>query len=78
MTTVDEIIAAARTLPSGDRARLIPLLWDQVGPEDWPAPSSAWLVEANQRSNAIVAGDMPTDDWTNVRARARHRAGLSE
>ncbi|MEZ6101393.1 MAG: addiction module protein [Pirellulaceae bacterium] len=78
MTTIEDILAAARALPSGDRSRLIPLLWDQVTPEDWAVPSSAWLAEANRRSDSIDAGNMETDDWTNVRARARRKAGLAE
>ncbi|MBX3421787.1 MAG: addiction module protein [Pirellulaceae bacterium] len=78
MSTIDEIMAAVRALPSGDRARLIPLLWEQVHPEDWVAPSTGWLAEANGRSDAIAAGEMPVNDWENVRARARRKAGLSE
>lgn len=78
MTTIEEILAAARSLPSEDRGRLIPLLWDQVAPEDWAAPSSAWIAESNRRSDSLDAGEMETDDWANVRARARRKAGLSE
>jgi hypothetical protein len=78
MSTIDEILAAARALPSEDRGRLIPLLWDQVAPEDWAAPLPAWIAESNRRSDSIDAGEMETDDWANVRARARRKAGLSE
>lgn len=78
MNTLNEILAAARTLSSGDLARLIPLIWDQVAPEDWTPPSSAWLAEANRRSDSIDAGNMKADDWTDVRDRARRKAGLSE
>ncbi len=78
MTTINEILAAVRALPSGDRLRLLPLLWDQIAPEDWATPSSAWLAEANRRSDLIDAGDMKTDEWAIVRARARRKAGLSE
>ncbi len=78
MNTLDDILAAARSLPLADRSRLIPLLWDQALPEDWPAPSAAWITEANNRSNAIDTGTMSADDWSNVRERARRQAGLSE
>lgn len=78
MTTIADILAAARALSSGDRARLIPLLWDQVDPEEWVAPSAAWRAEANRRSDAIDAGEMASDDWATVRARAKRQAGLSE
>jgi hypothetical protein len=30
-----------------DRGRMIPLLWDQIAPEDWAAPSSAWIAESS-------------------------------
>ena len=78
MNTIEDILAAARALPSGERARLIPLLWDQFAPEDWAAPSLAWIAETKRRSDLIDAGEMQSDDWANVRARARRLAGLSE
>lgn len=78
MTTIEDILTAARSLPTGERARLIPLLWDQVDPEDWLSPSSEWLAEVNRRSDAIDAGAMATEDWAVVRARARRAAGLED
>ena len=78
MSTIEEILAAALALPSEDRAKLIPLLWDQTSPEDWSLPSAAWIAESNRRSDLIDNGEMSADDWENVRARARRRAGLPE
>ena len=78
MTTIDEILAAVRSLPSEARGRLIPLIWDQVAPEDWPAPSSEWIAEAKRRSDFIDDGSMVAEDWQIVRERARRAAGLSE
>jgi hypothetical protein len=78
MSSIDDILAAARALPTEDRVRLIPLLWDQISPDEWSMPSSAWIAEANRRSDLIDLGDMETDDWANVRDRARRQAGLSE
>lgn len=78
MNAIDQILAAIRELPSEVRGRLIPLLWDQIAPEDWAAPSSAWIAESNRRSDSIDAGEMETDDWANVRARVRRKIGLSE
>ncbi|WP_164103215.1 addiction module protein [Candidatus Laterigemmans baculatus] len=76
MESLDDIIAAAQSLPSSDRARLIALLWDGMAPEDWDRPSEEWIREANRRSAEIDAGTLQTDSWENVRQRARRRAGL--
>ncbi|MFO0975674.1 MAG: addiction module protein [Planctomycetaceae bacterium] len=78
MTTIEQILAAIRTLPTEDRGRLIPLIWDQVPPEDWPNPSSECIAEANRRSDLIDEGGMVAEDWNVVRERARRTAGLSE
>ncbi len=78
MTTLEEILAAVRTLPSEARGRLIPLLWDEVAPEDWAAPSPSWVSEAKRRSDLLDNGGMAIDDWESVRSRARRAAGLSE
>lgn len=78
MTTIEEILAAVRALPSEARGRLIPLLWDEVAPEDWAAPSPAWISEAKRRSDLLDTGRMESDDWESVRNHARRAAGLSE
>jgi hypothetical protein len=75
MTTIDEILAAVQSLPSDVRGRLIPTIWDQVAPKDWPAPSPQWMAEARRRSELIDSGHMATEDWQVVRERARRAAG---
>ena len=78
MTTIEEILAAVRSLPSEDRGRLIPLIWDQVPREDWPSPSSECIAEARRRSDLCDDGSMVAEDWQVVRERARRAAGLLE
>ena len=78
MVSLNDIVAAARALPSSDRARLITLLWDNLASEDWCPPTEEWIREANQRSEAIDAGQMTADSWENVRQRARRKAGLDD
>jgi len=78
MTTIEEILAAARTLPVEARARLIPLLWNELPPEHWAPPSAAWISEANRRSDRLDKGELETESWESVRARARRAAGLTE
>jgi hypothetical protein len=78
MTTIDEILKAVRLLPSETRGRLIPLIWDQLDPKDWPAPSSEWIAESKRRSELLDNGSMVAEDWQVVRERARRAAGLAE
>lgn len=76
MTTVQEILNAAQTLPPDERAQLIHMLWDTVSPEDWAPPDSAWIGEIQRRSEAYDAGQMTASPWSEVRQRARRKAGL--
>ena len=76
MPTIEEILAAVRQLPGADRGRLIPLIWDEVSPDDWASPSAPWVTEVLRRSAEIDQGKMPTAGWDVVRQRARKAAGL--
>ncbi|MDA1232930.1 MAG: addiction module protein [Planctomycetota bacterium] len=76
MTTLTEILNAAQTLPSGERAQLIAALWDNVSPTDWVPPDNQWVAEANRRSDAYDSGEMTGSAWAKVRERARRKAGL--
>lgn len=76
MTTLQEILAAAQSLPPTDRAQLIYALWDTVSAEDWTPPHDQWLEEVQRRSEAYEAGEMTAAPWQEVRARVRRQAGL--
>jgi len=76
MITLQQILDAAQTLPSHQRAQLIHLLWHTVSPEDWTSPSADWIAEAQRRSEAFDAGQMTASPWPEVRRRARRKAGL--
>ena len=76
MTTMNEILTAAHSLPASERAQLIATLWDSVSPVDWVPPDSQWISEANRRSDAYDTGEMTGTPWTEVRERARREAGL--
>ena len=78
MTTLNEILTAAQSLPATERAELIVALWDNTSPEDWLPPDKEWLVEANRRSDAIDAGEMSVAESSEVRKRVRRKAGLDE
>ena len=76
MTTLQEIIAAAKTLSAADRLQFVDAVWDEAAPESWPRPSSAWIEEVQQRSAEYDAGRMPATSWPGVKAQARREAGL--
>ena len=76
MTSLNEILNAAQSLPSPERAQLIAALWDNVSPIDWVPPDDQWLAEANRRSDLSESGEMTGSSWSDVRERARRRAGL--
>jgi len=76
MTSLNDILTAAQLLPSSERAQLIAALWDKTSPDDWVHPSADWIEEANRRSDAYDAGSMSGSDWSDVRERARRKAGL--
>ena len=73
MTTLQEILDAAQSLPTGERARLIYALWDTVQPKDWAPPSPEWVAEAQRRSEECDAGRMTAAPWPEVRDRATAR-----
>ena len=76
MTTMKEILTAAQSLPSSQRAQLIAALWDDVSPTDWVPPDAQRITEANRRSDAYDSGKMTGASWAEVRERARRKAGL--
>ena len=78
MTTFDDVLGAAQDLAPTDRIRLIHALWETVPPEEWPAPTDAWIEEAQRRSAEYDAGRMTASPWPEVRTRARRKAGLDE
>ena len=76
MTTLQEIIDAARTLSAAERLRLVDAVWDDEHPENWPALSPEWLAEVQRRSAEFDAGRMKASPWEDVQARVRRKAGL--
>lgn len=76
MPTFDDIFGAAEALVPVERIRLVQELWQTIPPDDWPAPSTEWIAEAQRRSSELDAGRMDLLPWEEVRNRARHEAGL--
>lgn len=78
MATLTEILDAAQSLPSAERAQLIASLWDTTSPDDWVPPSAEWVAEANRRSDEFDAGKERGSEWADVQRRARKAAGLGD
>jgi len=78
MTTVQEILDAAQSLPAAERAQLIHALWASVSADDWAPPSDEWIAETQRRSQAYDDGEMSASPWSEVRRRARRKAGLDD
>ena len=76
MPTFHDVLDAAKTLTPTDRIRLVDALWEDVPPAEWPLPTEEWIAEAQRRSAAFDQGRMSATPWTEVRARARQKAGL--
>ncbi len=76
MSTLQEILNAAQSLPPAEKMQLIGALWDSVSPDDWIRPSSELMAEVQRRSAKIDAGEESASSWSDVRQRARGKAGL--
>jgi putative addiction module component (TIGR02574 family) len=76
MASVQDILNAAQTLSSAERAQIIHALWGTVSPDDWSPPSEVWIAEAQRRSEALDARQMMASPWSDVRQRVRRQAGL--
>jgi len=66
MTTLEQIIDAAKSLSPADRLRLVEAVWDDEHPEQWPALSPEWLAEIQRRSAEFDAGRMTAFQWQDV------------
>lgn len=78
MSTFNEVLDAARTLAPMDRLRLVDALWEDVPSTEWPMPTDEWIAIAQSRSAGYDEGRVTATTWTEVRARARKRAGLDD
>jgi putative addiction module component (TIGR02574 family) len=78
MSTFNDVLDAARTLTPTDRMRLVDALWEDIPPIEWPLPSEEWIAKAQSRSAEHDEGRSKATAWSDVRARARKRAGLDD
>ena len=73
MTTYDEVLRSASTLPETDRARLIEELLGGLNPVDAAPLEDAWLTEVERRSDELDAGTVQGIPWATVRANVRQK-----
>jgi len=79
MTTVEEILQAIKALPIADQRRIFGELYEHLEPEedDPAAVAEAWRAEVERRSAEIDAGLVKPVPWSEVRAEARRKVGLT-
>lgn len=73
--TADEVFSAALELPDAERIELIELLIDSVQPADRPPLDEAWRDVIRRRSAELVSGSVTAVPWSEVKRRAREKAG---
>ena len=76
MSALQEVFQRRRSLSADERAWLVHALWDTMEPRDWPPLSEEWAAEVQRRSREIDDGKMTFSSWSEVRERARRKAGL--
>ncbi|AUX32849.1 MULTISPECIES: addiction module protein [Sorangium] len=70
-----DILAAALSLPEGERLRLASELLASVEEPHDDAWSAAWIEELERREQAVRDGESGGDAWDAVRARGLARLG---
>ncbi|WP_437579634.1 addiction module protein [Sorangium sp. So ce887] len=71
----EDILAAALSLPEGDRLKIASELLASVGEPHDDAWDAAWLEELERRERAVRDGGSEGAPWSEVRARVLARLG---
>jgi len=73
MSSLDQILQAALTLPEEDRVQLVDTLIATLEPEDAAPLDDAWIAEIQRRSREYDSGTVTAIPWEEVKERARQR-----
>lgn len=73
MSTLQEVLEAARCLPADDRVELVDELIATLEPADKLLLDDEWLAEIQRRSREYDAGRMAAIPWETVKEQARKR-----
>lgn len=73
MSSLQEVLEAACSLPEEDRLELVDELIATLEPEDKPPLDEEWVAEIQRRSREYDAGRMPAVPWDVVKDQARKR-----
>ena len=73
MSSLQEVLTAARSLPEDDRLQLVDELIATLEPDDKALLDAEWLAEIQRRSREYDAGRMQAVPWEVVKKQARKR-----
>jgi putative addiction module component (TIGR02574 family) len=75
MSTREEIIQQALSLPVEDRAYVADAIEQSLGRGDFATPeiAAAWMAEIERRALAYERGETTAEDWRTVISRLRAR-----
>ena len=73
ITSLDQVLQAALSLPDTERTQLVEALIDTLAPEDAAPLEDAWLTEIERRSREFDEGLVQPVPWEDVKRRARER-----
>ncbi len=71
----EQLLDAALALPDGDRVELVEALIASFQPEDRPPFDESWREIIQRRSAELRSGQVTPVPWTEVKNRAREKAG---
>ncbi len=74
-STAERLLDAALALPPGERLEFAEALAASLRPEDRPPFDEAWGEVIRRRSAELVSGQVKAVPWSEVKRRAREKAG---
>ena len=76
MSNFESVFSEASRLPVNERLRLIDALASTMPDDRVPQLSKDWLAEIDRRSREIDSGNVPTEDWNDIRSRLFTKYGV--
>jgi putative addiction module component (TIGR02574 family) len=73
--SVENVISDALALPNGDRVEIVEAILASLRPEDRPPFDESWREVILRRSAELDSGKVSGIPWSEVKAKARKRAG---
>lgn len=78
MSSYENLLANATSLPVEERLQLIDALWDSLPGDSLPPLSPEWVVEIRRRSAEFDSGGVKTVPWQQIKLEALKRIGVGD